>query len=113
MILNTARVTVEPDKRTEFFQTVSDLLDRIKTARGCLGFHFYVDTRDENSSLIVGEWESESDLERHLNSSDFAILRGAITVLSTQRDEFRALIYVGGRQTTPNRAGMTAVSNRL
>jgi quinol monooxygenase YgiN len=114
MILNTARITVQPEKRIEFFQTITRLLEPIKHARGCLGFRFYVDTMDENSSLLVGEWESESDLEKHLRSNDFAVLRGAIAVLSTRRDEFRALIYAGGRETDPARTGMTAiVSGRL
>jgi len=91
MIVNTARITVPPDKRTEFFQTINELLEPIQAAKGCRGFRFYVDTKDENTSLLMGEWESESDLENHLRSNDFAILQGAITVLGIRRDEFTAL----------------------
>ena len=110
MIVNTARVTVRPEKRMEFLQTVNELMEPIKMARGCLGFHFYIDTSDENSSLLLGEWETESDLENHLHSNDFAILRGAIKVLCTQGDEFRALIYEGGRRNVALRTGMTPIS---
>jgi quinol monooxygenase YgiN len=110
MIVNTARVTVLPEKRKEFFQTITELVEPIKTAHGCLGFRFYIDTADENSSLLVGEWETESDLENHLRSNDFAVLRGAIKVLCTQGDEFRALIYEGSRKTVASRAGMTPIS---
>jgi len=39
---------------------------------------------DENSTLLVSEWETETDLNNYLGSNDFAILRGAITVLSVQ-----------------------------
>ena len=111
MIVNTARVTIRPEKRTEFFQTISELLEPIKMARGCMGFHFYVDTTDENSSLLLGEWETESDLDNHLRSNDFAILRGAITVLCTQGDEFRALIYeAAGRKNVASRDRFRKVS---
>jgi quinol monooxygenase YgiN len=112
MILNTARMTVRPDKRAEFFQTIGGLLEPIKAATGCRAFRFYVDATDENSSLLIGEWETEADLENHLRSNDFAVLRGAITVLCTKRVEFRALIYSGSRRTALSRTGMTAVSTR-
>jgi len=84
MIVNTTRITVQPEKRTEFFQTVGPLLDPLKKAKGCRTLDFYLDTTDENSTLLVSEWETESDLNNYLGSNDFAILRGAITVLSVQ-----------------------------
>jgi quinol monooxygenase YgiN len=110
MIINTARMTVRPEKRTELFQTIRELLDPIRKARGCLGFRFYVDTNDENTSLLIGEWENEADLENHLLSNDFAILRGAVTLLCTRRDEYRALIYSGNKEMVRSRIGMTAIS---
>jgi quinol monooxygenase YgiN len=60
--------------------------------RGCVTFRCYVDAADENSSLLVGEWESESHLNNYLRSNDFAILRGAITVLSERSTDIRALV---------------------
>ncbi len=113
MIVNTARITVRPEKRIEFFQTITVLADRIRSAKGCRGFQVYVDTMDENSSLLVGEWESEIDLENSLLSNEFAILRGAITVLSVRRHEVRALVYAGGRKSVPPRSGMTSVANPI
>lgn len=112
MIVNTARIIVLPEKRTEFFQTITDLADRIRAAKGCRGFQVYIDTMDENSSLLVGEWESESDLESSLLSNEFAILRGAITVLTVRREEVRALVYAGGRKSVP-KSGMTAIAQSI
>jgi quinol monooxygenase YgiN len=83
MVVNTSRITVFPEKRAEFFQTVTQLLEHIKILKGCLTFHIYVDPTDENSSLLMSEWETESDLNNYLHSADFAILHGAITVLSS------------------------------
>ena len=92
MVVNTSRVTVYPEKRAEFLQTVRELLEQIKRAKGCKAFRLYVDVVDENSSLLVGEWETESDLNDYLHSTDHAILHGAITVLSKGSNELRAIV---------------------
>jgi quinol monooxygenase YgiN len=90
MIVNTTRITVQPEKRTEFFQTVGRLLAPIKSARGCRTFDFYLDASDENSTLLVSEWETERDLNNYLESNDFAVLRGAITVLGIRSIDSKA-----------------------
>jgi quinol monooxygenase YgiN len=103
MIVNTSRITLRPDKRQEFFQTIGRLLDPIKKTPGCLTFRCYVDSNDENSSLLIGEWETESDLNSYLHSDDFAILKGAIKILSIQSTDCQALItQVFGRHTAAN-----------
>ena len=98
MIVSTTRITVTPEKRREFFQTINQILEPIRASKGCLSFNVYVDSCDENSSLVVSEWDTEADMSIHLHSSDFAILRGAMAVLGIRIDEYRALIYAGGKQ---------------
>ena len=109
MIVNTTRVTVSSEKRKEFFQTISQVLGPIRASSGCLSFNVYVDSCDENSSLLISEWNTEADLNSHLRSGDFAILRGAMSVLGVRIDEYRALIYAGGRQI-PDRPRFGLVS---
>lgn len=96
MIIKTTKITVKPDKRIELAQTMGRLLGPIKRVKGCRNIRFYFDTADENSSLLLSEWESESDLNRYLRSNDFAILRGAITVLSVGTTDYQALITSEG-----------------
>jgi quinol monooxygenase YgiN len=90
MIVNTTKITVQPEKRTEFFQTIRRLLGPLKKARGCRTLDFYQDATDENSTLLVSEWETEKDLNNYLQSYDFAVLRGAITVLSIRSIDSKA-----------------------
>jgi len=90
MIVNTTRITVPPEKRTEFLQTVRRLLEPIKSSKGCRTIDFYLDVTDENSSLLISEWETETDLNNYLKSDDFAVLRGAITVLSVRSTDAKA-----------------------
>ena len=104
MIVNTARITVKPDKTKEFLQTIKQLLEPIKSAKGCVAFNVYIDAVDENSSLLISEWDTEADLNRHLGSDDFAVLRGAVAALSTGAHECTALVYASGRQISPSTA---------
>jgi quinol monooxygenase YgiN len=90
MIVNTTRITVPPEKRTEFLQTIGRLVEPSKCALGCRAFDFYLDATDENSMLLVSEWDTETDLDNYLGSDDFAILRGAMTVLSARSIDSKA-----------------------
>lgn len=92
MIVNTSAVTVYPEKRVEFLQTVKHLLGPINRAVGCKRFRLYVDVADEDSSLLLGEWESEADLDNYLRSNPHAILHGAIMVLGKERKELKAIV---------------------
>src|SRR4030095_5840187 len=92
VIVTTTRISVLADKRTELFQTIGGLIEHINSAKGCVMFRHYVDASDENSSLLLGEWETETDLNNCLRSNDFAILRGAINVLSNGCTDFKALV---------------------
>lgn len=76
----------------EFLQTIGRLLEPSKRAKGCRTFDFYLDAADENSTLLVSEWETETDLNNYLGSDDFAVLRGAITVLSAHSIDSQASI---------------------
>jgi quinol monooxygenase YgiN len=96
VIVKTTRITVRPDKRKELAQTIGRLLGPIKNVKGCRTIRFYFDAADENSSLLLSEWETESDLERYLRSNDFAILRGAIMVLSVGSTDSKAFVTTEG-----------------
>ena len=82
----------------EFLQTVNQLLEPIKPAEGCKAFNVYVDTSDENSSLVVSERDMEAGLNIYLRSDDFAVLHGAMSVLGTLVDEFRPIYSVFGAE---------------
>ena len=92
MIVTTTRITVAPNKRTEFLQTIDRLLELIKGSKGCRKLDFYLDAADENSTLLVSEWETETDLNTYFKSNDFAVLSGAITVLSIRSIDSRASV---------------------
>ena len=84
VFINVTRISVKPDKRKELYQTILPLLDPIRREKGCLTCNFYSDVRDSCESLLLGEWESETDLNEHLKSAHFALLTAAVSVLAKQ-----------------------------
>jgi quinol monooxygenase YgiN len=79
------------------------MVAQINGAHGCVMFRHYIDASDENSSLLLAGWETDSDLNDYLRSNDFAILRGAITMLSTRSSDFRALVISREGQPQPRK----------
>jgi quinol monooxygenase YgiN len=92
-------MTVRPENRSELFQTIRPLLDPIRREKGCLAYRFYVDATDENSTVLIGEWESQEAWNNHLRSRDFAVLLGAITILSSPASiDFKLLSAIADRE---------------
>ena len=83
MIVNATRITVRSENRGELYQTICPLLEPIRRETGCRTYQFYVDAVDENSSMLIGEWNTREDWLNHLQSRDFAVLLGAITILAS------------------------------
>jgi quinol monooxygenase YgiN len=111
VIINTTRITVGPENRKELFQTIEPLLDPIRREKGCLAYRFYVDATDENSSLLIGEWETKADWTNHLRSRDCAVLLGAIAVLSSPAGiDFKLLSGIADMEAIA-RTGPVAVAN--
>ena len=81
-IVNTTRIRVPPENRQELFQTIFPLLEPIRNERGCRAFGCYVDIVDENSAVVISEWETTEALDAHLCSAGCAVLFGAISVLA-------------------------------
>jgi len=97
MIVTTTRITVSSANRSELFQTILTLQTAVKNEKGCLSSRFYLDSADNNSAILVEEWETEEDWDNHLRSRDCAVLLGAVGVLCSPRSvEFQLLSHVAG-----------------
>jgi len=82
-IISAARITVRPEHRRELCLTISALLDRIRHEKGCRSYSFYGEVEDQNSLILIGEWDTLSAWEDHLKSNDFAVLIGSVKLLGT------------------------------
>jgi quinol monooxygenase YgiN len=93
-IINLTRITVRPENRKELCQTISSLLEPFQREKGCLACHFYQEDGDENTFVLVGEWETTRAWREHLKSETFAILLGSINLLcNNTRTDFNLLSH--------------------
>lgn len=96
-LVNATRITVRPENRRELCLTISSLLDRIRREDGCRAYLFYGEVEDQNSLMLISEWETPTAWENHLNSANFAVLLGSLRLLSNRSNlDFSLLSHVTG-----------------
>lgn len=97
MIVTTTRIIVRGENRQEFIQTLTSLIEPISEEKGCLTHRFYQEAGNENSFLLVGEWESQVDWDNFLKSDNFAVLLGSIETLGACPEiDFKLLSHIAG-----------------
>jgi len=81
MLISMIQVEVKKNKRDEFLNTLMTLAKRFNHARGCIAFHLARDLENENLFQLIGEWRTQQNYDKHLNSPEFEVLQGAIRIL--------------------------------
>ena len=74
-------MNVPISKQKEFFQTLIVILERIRLGNGCITCELLKDVSFDNRYRVIGKWEKEYDLQNHISSEDFSVLRGAMSLL--------------------------------
>jgi len=99
MIVTTTTMKVATANQIELFQTIQSLLELVRTERGCLSSRLYRDVGDETASILVEEWETQTDWNNHLQTREYAVVMGAVSVLCSRGAvEFKLLEYVAGNE---------------
>lgn len=70
-IISTLKVTIEPGKRKETLDLVNYLEGPMSQLPGCMSFRAYQDVHNANTLILVEEWASREDLEKHIGSKDY------------------------------------------
>ena len=81
MILVTIKIDVRSAKQKELAQTISALAVRVRKETGCVSSAFYREVENENALCVIEEWATQADLDAHLRSENFCVLRGAVKLL--------------------------------
>src|SRR4030043_2046038 len=85
MILLIIRMKVLDEKRMELSQTILSLIGSIRMEKGCRCCGFFQNMEDENELSLVEEWDTRENLNRHMKSKCFSVLRGAMNLLQEPR----------------------------
>jgi quinol monooxygenase YgiN len=90
MILVIIRMKVLAEKRKELFQTIALLIGSLRTQKGCRRCDFCQNIEDENELCILEEWDTRENLNSHLKSERFRVLRGAMSLLE---EPYEMMVY--------------------
>jgi quinol monooxygenase YgiN len=90
MILVIIRMKVLAEKRRELSQTIALLIASLRTEKGCLRCEFCRSMEDKNELCILEEWDSRENLNSHLKSERFRVLRGAMSLL---QEPYEMMVY--------------------
>jgi len=86
MILLTIRMQAAPGKRKELLQAVTSLVRSVKKMDGCHRYDLCCNMEDDDELCLLGEWESQEDLDAHLGSELFKVLLGAMSLLKSPQE---------------------------
>ena len=99
MMVTTTRITISPERRKGFFQTITPLTARILSEEGCITYRLYEESGLENTMILIEEWEAESHWRNHRNGTNFAVLLGLVSVVSKPSEiDFKVLSQIGGNE---------------
>ena len=81
MILVIIRMKVLSEKHKELSQTIASLIGSIRADKGCRRCDFCRNVEDENDLLLLEEWDTEENLQVHMKSGRFRVLKGTANLL--------------------------------
>ena len=84
MILSTLNMIVRPEGRRDLLETMRSMLEPARVERGCLSYHLYEDIENRDAFLLLEEWETQDDLERHISKDHQRQLLTLMDLLSEQ-----------------------------
>jgi quinol monooxygenase YgiN len=81
------------------------MLEPARVERGCLSYRLYEDVDNRNALVLLEEWETQEDLERHISKNNQRRLLALMDLLSEQPE----LRY----NTVSHTTGMDLIGNVL
>lgn len=81
MIVTTIRIQTTPDNRKEIMQTFRSLSSPIQSERGCRSCRIYREVGNDETMIVIQEWDSKHNWDAHLRSEEFAVMIGAMSLL--------------------------------
>ena len=98
-------MVVCPESRYVFLEAVRGMLEPTRVEPGCMSFSLYQDVENENTFVLMEEWETKADLDNHIRGNSY---RNLLVVMDLLREppgiEFN---------TVSHRAGMEYVKRVL
>lgn len=85
------RISIKPDKRTEFLQ-MREMLQRKVQPEGCVDQRIYEEVDGSNRFLWSERWIEKDPLDEYMKSEDFRMLLGAVEILG-ELEDMRTVVF--------------------
>jgi quinol monooxygenase YgiN len=74
MTIVTLRIKVPRERRRDFMDSAQLIVEPTRIQPGCISCRLYQDSDEPDVVLLVEEWESRKELDRHINSDQYRII---------------------------------------
>jgi len=78
MILFVLHLTLPLEKRIDAINTIKSIIEPTMVLPGCQSCKLYYDVENDDLMVLLEEWHSQEDLERHIRSDDFRNILAAM-----------------------------------
>jgi quinol monooxygenase YgiN len=103
VIIATLKMIVRPERRSDLLETMRGMLEPARVERGCLGYRLYEDVENRNAFVLVEEWNTPKDLERHIRTDNQRRLLALMDLLSEQPElRFNTVSHTAGMDLIEN-----------
>jgi quinol monooxygenase YgiN len=90
-------MNVRPEKRSALLETMRGMLEPARVERGCLSYRLYEDVEDRNTFVLMEEWKTQDDLERHIRTDNHRRMMALMDLLSRQPElRFNTVSHTSG-----------------
>jgi quinol monooxygenase YgiN len=103
VILSTLKMIVQPERRRDLLEALRGILEPSRVERGCLSYRLYEDVEDTNAFVLLEEWATQADLERHISKDNQRRLLTLMDLLSEQPElRFNTVSHTAGMDLIEN-----------
>lgn len=111
MIKASLKMTVLPERRNELLEAIRGMLEPTRVERGCLSYRLYEDTEKRNDFILLEEWETQEDLERHIAKENQMRILALVDLLSRDpKLEYCTVSHIAGMELIEDVQQKTALS---
>jgi len=90
------KIVVKKYKKEEFLDSMHMYMAEIQSQPGYLSYNLFQNSDEENTYLMVGEWESAKAMEKHFQTQEYELALGASKVLcNTFEIETTEVLQIG------------------
>jgi quinol monooxygenase YgiN len=82
MVIFTLHLKVAPNDRINIMKTIHPIIGSTSVRKGCLHCGLYSNSQNDDELILLENWKSQQDMEKHIRSDDF---RKILTVMEAAK----------------------------